>query len=77
MLATLFQSRHFFFSKIPTLLVYVSKLNLFQGLPLVHTHLGVVGVGVNSPIHFHCVLHAKTGGGGRGSRYHVKLRTFK
>ena len=29
---------------------------------LVRTHLGGVG-GVKPPIHFHCVLHAKGGGG--------------
>ena len=36
-------------------------LSLFGGLPFSITHLG--GGGLKSPIHFHCVLRAKSGEG--------------
>ena len=36
-----------------------------RGLPLsTYATRGGGGGGVKSPIHFHCVLHAKRGGGG-------------
>ena len=38
-----------------------------RGLPLITYAPRGGGGGVKSPIHFHCVLHAKRGGGGLDS----------
>ena len=45
------------------------------GLPLI-TYAPRGKGGVKPSIHFYCVLHAKRGGGGGGSRKHVKMRTL-
>ena len=42
--------------------IYISLSIYIGAFHLVRTHLGGVG-GFKSPIHFHCVLHAKGGGG--------------
>ena len=43
---------------------YFGDMHSVGGLPLITYAPGGRGGGV--PIHFHCVLHAKKGGGGRG-----------
>ena len=53
-------------SQLPFKMPLHSLCYILGAFHLVRTHLGGEG-GFKSPIHFHCVLHAKRGGGGPDS----------